>query len=771
MSAALPEIRERWLALVAAINDARAAYYQRDAPTISDDEYDRLFRELVELESSWPELQSGDSPTASVGGDVAAMFAPVQHLQRMFSLDNVFSQDELAEWLQRVEKALDGQPEYLCELKIDGLAVDAVYRHGRLASLATRGDGTTGEDVTYNSSFIEDVPAMLLPREGREVPDLLEVRGEVFFTNAFFERLNEEQLALHLTPFANPRNAAAGSLRQRIDRRQQDLAAALEGGVPQKGLLPQQGAPQQGVPQQGVPQQGVPQQGVLAPLDRGQSRIDRLRSDLERAISRLSGLRFTVHGIGQVEGVSISTLSEGYELLANLGLPVSAQAKVVPNAHDVRVFIEHFGEHRHDVEHEIDGVVVKVNGIDLQAHLGETSRAPRWAIAYKYPPEVVRTRLLDIRVNVGRTGRVTPYAVMEPVRVAGSTVAMATLHNAFEVERKGVLIGDMVFLRKAGDVIPEVLGPVVEVRDGTERAFAMPDACPDCGSALRTEKEGDKDVRCPNARSCPAQLRERLAHVASRSALDIEGLGDKAARALLESGVLADEGDLFLIEEDDLRRSAFFTREAGRGESGAQLTENAKTVLAELAVARTRPLWRVLVALSMRHVGPPTAKELAREFGSIDAIRSATAEELSGVEGVGMVIAESIREWFAVDWHQEVIEKWRRGGVTLEEGPTLRESGPLTGFTFVITGALEGFTRETASEAVTNLGAKVAGSVSKTTTALIQGDAGGKASSKLKKAEALGIPVLDLEAFRTLLADGVDAALGGLDGLSGPRAT
>jgi DNA ligase (NAD+) len=738
--AALPEIRERWSTLVAAINDARAAYYRRDAPTISDDEYDRLFRELIELEASWPELLSGDSPTASVGGDVAAMFAPVQHLQRMFSLDNVFSQDELAEWLQRVEKSLDGEPEYLCELKIDGLAVDAVYRHGRLASLATRGDGTTGEDVTYNSTFIEDVPAVLRPREGHEVPNLLEVRGEVFFTNAFFERLNEEQRALDLTPFANPRNAAAGSLRQRIDRREQDLAAAREGVVPQ--------------------------QGEPAQSDRGQARIDRLRSDLERAILRLSGLRFTVHGIGQVDGVSISTLSDGYQLLANLGLPVSAQAKVVPNAQDVRAFIEHFGEHRHDVEHDIDGVVVKVNDIDLQARLGETSRAPRWAIAYKYPPEVVRTRLLDIRVNVGRTGRVTPYAVMDPVRVAGSTVAMATLHNAFEVERKGVLIGDLVFLRKAGDVIPEVLGPVVEVRDGTERAFVMPDACPDCGSALRAEKEGDKDVRCPNARSCPAQLRERLAHVASRSALDIEGLGDKAARALLESGVLADEGDLFLIEEEDLRRSAFFLRDGGRGESGAQLTENAKTVLAELAVARKRPLWRVLVALSMRHVGPPTAKELARAFGSIDAIQSATAEELCSAEGVGMVIAESIREWFAVDWHQEVIEKWRRGGVSLEEveGPTLRDSGALAGFTFVITGALEGFTRETASEAVMNLGAKVSGSVSKTTTALIQGDAGGKASSKLKKAEGLGIPVLDLEGFRTLLADGVDAALEGARG-------
>jgi len=732
--------RERWISLVTRISEARTAYYQRDDPTIADDEYDQLFHELIELESDWPELQSSDSPTVSVGGEVAEMFAPVEHLQRMFSLDNVFSQDELTEWLQRVDKGLDSPPEFLCELKIDGLAVDAVYRDGRLVSLATRGDGTTGEDVTHNASFIDDVPARLQSSSGRDLPELLEVRGEVFFPNVVFERLNEEQLALRLSPFANPRNAAAGSLRQRVDRREQDLAAAAAAAV---------AANPKG-----------------ASIGRGSgsataARIARLQSDLDRAIARLSGLRFTVHGIGRVEGASIGTLSEGYSLLADLGLPVSAHAKVVSQPADVRAFIEHYGEHRHDVEHEIDGVVVKVNEIALQSRLGETSRAPRWAIAYKYPPEVVRTRLLDIRVNVGRTGRVTPYAVMEPVRVAGSTVAMATLHNAFEVERKGVLIGDMVFLRKAGDVIPEVLGPVIEARDGSERAFVMPLTCPDCGTLLRPEKEGDKDVRCSNARSCPAQLRERLAHVASRSALDIEGLGDKAARALLETGVLADEGDLFLLTEDDLLRSSFFTRESARGESGPQLTENAKTVLAELDLARQRPLWRVLVALSMRHVGPPTAKELARAFGSVDAISAASAEELASADGVGMVIAESIREWFAEDWHRDVIEKWRRGGLSLAEDVSVdRPTGPLEGLTFVITGALEGFTRETAAEAVSDLGGKVSGSVSKSTTALIQGDPGGKPSSKLKKAEALGIRVLDAEGFRILITAGAQAAFG-----------
>lgn len=736
--------RERWVELVAAINEARTAYYQRDHPTIDDDEYDRVFRELVELESVWPELQTPDSPTGSVGGEVAEMFAPVEHLQRMFSLDNVFSQEELTEWLQRLDKGLDSPPEFLCELKIDGLAVDAVYRSGRLVSLATRGDGTTGEDVTHNASFIEDVPATLRSSGGRDVPALLEVRGEVFFTNAFFERLNDEQLALKLSPFANPRNAAAGSLRQRVDRREKDLSAA---------------------------QQTVAANPQTPSTGRGSgsatsARIARLQLDLDRAIARLSGLRFTVHGIGQVQGASIGTLSEGYSLLADLGLPVSAHAKVVSQPDDVRAFIEYFGKHRHDVEHEIDGVVVKVNEIALQSRLGETSRAPRWAIAYKYPPEVVRTRLLDIRVNVGRTGRVTPFAVMEPVRVAGSTVSMSTLHNAFEVERKGVLIGDMVFLRKAGDVIPEVLGPVIEARDGSERPFVMPLACPDCGTPLRPEKEGDKDVRCPNARSCPAQLRERLAHVASRSALDIEGLGDKAARALLETGVLADEGDLFLVTEDDLRRSPFFTREASRGESGPQLTENAKTVLVELDLARRRPLWRVLVALSMRHVGPPTAKELARAFGSVDAISGASAEELASADGVGLVIAESIREWFAEDWHRDVIEKWRRGGVSLAEEVSVDcATGPLDGLTFVITGALEGFTRETAAEAVSDLGGKVSGSVSKSTTALIQGDPGGKPSSKLKKAESLGIRVLDAEGFRILITAGAQAAFGAAAGM------
>ena len=722
--------RARWTALVDVINRARREYYQQDAPTRSDAEYDELYRELTALEQAWPHLVSGESPTQTVGGARSEMFEPVEHLQRLYSLDNAFDEDELRAWLDRVEKGLGRVPDLLCELKIDGLAVDAVYVDGRLRTLATRGDGTWGEDVTYNATYIASIPQRLASASGRPLPRLLEVRGEVFLPVADFERINSEQLDLGLPAFANPRNAAAGGLRQRIDRREADLASVRAEG--RTG-------------------------------ERADARIARLEADLGRALARLSALQLTVHGIGAVEGLVIARQSEGYEVLSDLGLPVSARAKVHPTADGALEFISYYGEHRHDVEHEIDGVVVKVDEIALQQQLGETSRAPRWAIAYKYPPEVVRTRLVDIQVNVGRTGRVTPFAVMQPVRVAGSTVSMATLHNAYEVERKGVLIGDMVFLRKAGDVIPEVLGPVVEERTGTERAFVMPTICPDCGTPLRPEKESDKDLRCPNARNCPAQLRERLAHVGSRGAFDIEGLGDKTARALLDAGIVTDEGDLFLITATDLLACEYFQRKAKKGEEGPQLAANAIALLTGLEAARSRPLSRLLVALSIRQVGPPTAADLARAFGSIDAIAASTTEELATTEGVGPTIADTVREWFDVDWHREIIEKWRRGGVRMADEAVEVGPQPLAGLTIVITGALEGFTRESAAEAVTALGGKVASSVSKATDLLVQGDPGGKPSSKSKKAEQLGVPVVGLEGFSALLVDGLDAALGHRD--------
>ena len=712
--------RTRWTELVDAINEARERYYDKDAPTISDEEYDALFRELIDLEAKYPELVSGESPTQSVGGARSEMFEPVEHLERMYSLDNAFSVEEVQAWADRIDKAIGRVPALLCELKVDGLAVDLVYERGRLRTVATRGDGRVGEDVTYNASFIPAIPVNL---SGAKPPALLEVRGEIYFPVADFERINAEQLLAGGSPFSNPRNAAAGTLRQRVDKRQQELA---EVEAKSRGT------------------------------DREKARIDRLRGELDLATARLVALRLVVHGIGAHEGVTFDSQSAAYTVLAERGLPTSDRVRVVDDLAGAREYIDHYGEHRHDVEHEIDGVVLKVDDLALQAQLGATSRAPRWAIAYKYPPEVVRTQLLDIMVNVGRTGRVTPFAVMEPARVAGSTVSMATLHNADEVVRKGVLIGDMIFLRKAGDVIPEVLGPVIEARTGDERAFVMPTKCPECGTLLGPEKEGDVDIRCPNTRSCPAQLRERVFHVASRGAMDIEGLGYKAAIALLECGLVQDEGDIFALTGDDLLRCPFFTREPGRGEDGPQLSENAKRMLEQIEIAKDRPLWRALVALSIRHVGPTAAQELARAFGSVDAIAAATPEQLAEVEGVGAVIAEALEEWFAEDWHREVVDKWKAAGVRLAEERSASGPGLLDGVTVVITGSLEGFTRDEATAAVQERGGKVAGSVSKKTDFLVA--AGESTSSKYEKALALGVPILGVEGFRVLLTQGADAA-------------
>ena len=711
--------RGRWTELVDAINEARERYYERDAPTLSDEEYDALYRELTELEAAYPELASGESPTQSVGGARSEMFEPVEHLERMYSLDNAFSMEEVQAWADRIDRAIGEVPSLLCELKVDGLAVDLVYESGRLRSVATRGDGRVGEDVTYNASFIPAIPATL---KGRKVPPLLEVRGEIYFPLEAFERINAEQLAAGGSPFANPRNAAAGTLRQRIDRRREDLADV---------------------------------ESRSRGTDREIARVERLQAELAVAVSRLDALQLVVHGIGAHEGVDFSSQSGAYEVLARLGLPTSDRVRVVGDLAGAREYIEYYGEHRHDVSHEIDGVVLKVDDLALQARLGATSRAPRWAIAFKYPPEVVRTRLLDIQVNVGRTGRVTPFGVMEPARVAGSTVSMATLHNAQEVERKGVLIGDMVFLRKAGDVIPEILGPVVEDRDGSERAFVMPTHCPECGTLLGPEKEGDVDIRCPNTRSCPAQLRERVFHVASRGAMDIEGLGWKAAIALLDCGLVADEGDIFALTAADLLTCDFFTREPGKGETGPQLSENAKGMLEQIQAAMDRPLWRALVALSIRHVGPTAAQALARELGSMDAIADADAARLAEVEGVGPVIAEALEEWFAEPWHREVVDKWKAAGVRMADAPAETGPQPLAGLTIVVTGSVPGYSRDEATMALTSLGAKAAGSVSKKTDYVVVGEGAG---SKAAKAEQLGVPIIPAERFGVLLADGPDAA-------------
>jgi len=725
--------RQRWADLVDLITQARTRYYQHDRPTISDDEYDLAFVQLRQLEQAFPELISGESPTQTVGGYQSEMFDPVTHLERMLSLDNAFDESELEAWWHRVTRdGNEGMP-LLCELKVDGLAVDMVYAHGQLRTVATRGDGRVGEDVTHNARMIPAIPTQLITDEPI---DIIEVRGEVYFPLVAFEQINAEQLAAGGSPFANPRNAAAGTLRQRVDRREQDLAA-------------------------------VESRSTDSPRD--MARVERLRAELSFAKLRLSALRLVVHGIGVHTGLSLTRQSEAYGALARLGLPVSDRTQVVSGLVGAREYIRYFGENRHAVDHEIDGVVIKVDDLGLQQQLGSTARAPRWAIAYKYPPEVVRTRLLDIEVSVGRTGRVTPFAVLEPKRVAGSTVSMATLHNATEVMRKGVLIGDMVFLRKAGDVIPEVLGPVVEDRDGSERTFVMPTRCPECGTRLGQQREGDVDLRCPNAQGCPAQLRERIFHVGSRGAMDIEGLGAKSAQALLDCGLVHDEGDLFSLTADDLLSCSYFTRVDPADPSARVLGDNAKGFLAQLELAKKQPLWRVLVALSIRHVGPIAARALAENFASIADIAGADLDTLSAVEGVGVVIAESIQAWFAVEWHEQIVQKWTDAGVHMSQDISRSMDGPLQGVSVVITGSLDGYTRDSAADAVQQRGGVVTGSVSKRTDFLIVGaSSSGKPSSKRVKADALGVPVLDGDGFAVLLTEGAQAALAYVAGAAAP---
>jgi DNA ligase (NAD+) len=766
--------------LTSRILELRAAYYERDAAIASDEEYDALVHRLEELERLFPELQSQDSPTQTVGGGVSALFAPVVHAEPMLSLDNVFSEDEFLDWGAKVERDSGRRVDYLCELKIDGLAINLRYENGRLVSAATRGDGVTGEDVTANILRVPGIPSQL---SGDGHPSLVEVRGEVFLTVAAFERLNEglagfrervyteavargmdeekakASAARRFPALANPRNAASGGLRQQVDKK--------------SGL------------------------------------------ELEAGLARIESLSLYVHGIGAWPDPPVATQSEIYGLLATWGLPTSPYFSVRPDAASAAEFIRHYGEQRHSVEHEIDGIVVKVDELYLHEELGATSRAPRWAIAYKYPPEQVNTKLLDIVVSVGRTGRVTPFAVMEPARVAGSVVRQATLHNQDVVKVKGVLIGDTVVLRKAGDVIPEVLGPVVELRDGTEREFVMPTVCPECGTALAPAKEGDVDLRCPNSRSCPAQVRGRVEHVGSRGALDIEGLGEVGAAALTQplapaTPPLVTEAGLFGLTLERIfdievivrDRETGLPKQVGDDEAGREWTTRdgvalrvktetpfrrqrkttgkdadpaydpagpfdgtpdyiassaATKLLEELELAKTKELWRMLVSLSIRHVGPVAARALAGYFGSLEAIRAASREELAAVDGVGGIIADALIEWFAVDWHDEIIREWTAAGVRFATpghpgpGAAAANDGPLAGLTVVATGSLDGFTREGALEAIIAAGGKAASSVSKKTDFVAAGPGAG---SKLGKAEELGIRIIDAAQFARLLEGG-----------------
>ena len=708
-----PEIRDEYAQLIDDVRDARRAYYTDDAPTISDAAYDALYRRLEEVEALYPELVANDSPTQEVGGEASSAFAPVTHRARMYSLEDVFSDEELRTWLTKAQEnsqAISGKnPTWLTELKIDGLAVNLLYRNGALVRAATRGDGTTGEDVTHNVRTIATIPQRL---SGQNHPEEIEIRGEVFISSADFKALNEKIVAEGKNPFANPRNAAAGSLRQK-----------------------------------------------------------------DAAVTAQRPLSMYVHGVGSSQGLGIETQFEVYELLASWGLPVSPYTETFTAVEDIFAYIERYGQQRHSLVHEIDGIVIKINDFATQRQLGYTSRVPRWAVAYKYPPEEVNTKLLDIRVDVGRTGRVTPYGVMEPVLVSGSTVEHATLHNQDVVKAKGVLIGDTVVLRKAGDVIPEIVGPVVALRDGSEREFVMPTLCPSCGSPLAPGKEGDVDLRCTNPQSCPAQLTERIYYAASRAAFDIEALGFEAAKALTAPAEPAEpplrsEAFLFDLTEEDLREVKIerekkvkgvgtgktelvpYFWSKGTAKSPSAPTKNTRNLFVELQKAKQQPLWRVLVALSIRHVGPTAARALATEFGSMDAIRAADRDRLAAVDGVGGTIADSIINWFAVDWHAEVVNRWAQAGVRMQDERDESIERTLEGVTVVVTGTLNDFTRDSAKEAIIVRGGRASGSVSKKTHFVV---AGASAGSKLDKAESLGITVLDEDGFKKLLAQGPSA--------------
>ena len=683
----LADLRQEHRALAEEVEDARWRYYVRDDPTLSDADFDRLMRRLEELESEVPDLRTPDSPTQKVGGAVSTEFTAVDHLERMESLDNAFSYEELEGWAARLARDGITDPAYLCELKVDGLAINLLYDKGRLVRALTRGDGRTGEDVTPNVKTIESIPHRLSSSTEFPVPGLLEVRGEVFLPVEAFERLNEAMVDAGKPMFANPRNAAAGSLRQKDPK-----------------------------------------------------------------VTATRALGMVCHGIGARKGFEPKAQSEAYAALKAWGLPTSDRVRVVQGLKPVEEFVEHYGEHRHDVEHEIDGVVVKVDDVRLQRRLGSTSRAPRWAIAYKYPPEEVNAKLLAIEVNTGRTGRVTPFGRMEPTKVAGSTVEMATLHNSHEVRRKDVRPGDTVILRKAGDVIPEILGPVLGLRPEGLPEWVMPTECPTCQTPLVQEKEGDKDLRCPNHEFCPAQVRERVFHVAGRGAFDIEGLGYEAAVALLEAGVIENEGDVFDLDADKLRRAPLFTRAPKKGEGEAPvLSANGQRLLDNLDKAKEAALWRVLVALSVRHVGPTAARALATEFGSMERIRAASEPELAAADGVGPTIAEAVVAWFAVDWHRAIVDTWDAAGVTMADERDESTPRTLEGLTLVVTGSLVDFSRDGAREAILSRGGKASSSVSKKTDYVVVGDSPG---SKAEKAEQLGVPILDEAGFKQLLESG-----------------
>ena len=733
------------------INKHRAAYYGKDSVLISDAEYDALMRELELLEAEHPDLITGDSPTQTVGGEASTTFAPVQHLDRMWSLDNVFSPGEMAAWVAKT-----GNGPFLCELKIDGLAINLRYENGKLVSAATRGDGVVGEDVTANVLTIKSIPRELA---GKGHPPVVEIRGEIFYAVADFAKLNEGLIAEGKAPFANPRNSASGSLRQKDPK-----------------------------------------------------------------VTASRPLRMLVHGIGAWQDAPLKNQSELYALLKSWGLPTSERYRVVATAAEVQAYIDEFEAHRHDLEHEIDGVVVKVDELQEQRELGYTSRAPRWAIAYKYAPEQVHTKLLDIRVSVGRTGRATPYAVVEPVKVAGSVVEFATLHNQDVVKAKGVLIGDTIVLRKAGDVIPEILGPVIELRDGTERAFVMPKNCPDCGAPLRQESEGDIDLRCSNSSKCPSQVAAHLEYLAGRSSLNLDQLGRDMSWAQIEefaksnsidlpfelasyenfkivhgepstdetkksrpkdfeakrtnfmkSGYLGEEAskrlaavllqrdagivaELFSIKAQDLFESTApgVLRKAPLAMKGIDQisyfageynpTISTAGIVFKLALARKSDFWRFLTALNIRLIGPENAKPLADHFKGIREVFVAPIDEVAAIPGVGQAAAQSLADWWARPNSANIVDSWIQSGVDpTSESIEIDFNGPLAGMNVLVTGTLKSFDREQVKKVIVQAGGKAASGPSGALTFAVIGEKAG--ASKISKLQDLGIEMIDEEEF------------------------
>ncbi|PLS75068.1 MAG: NAD-dependent DNA ligase LigA [Actinobacteria bacterium] len=650
------------------------AYHQLDAPEISDADYDALVRELAAIEEAHPDLATPGSPTQRVGAAPSALFAPVQHRSRMMSLDNVTSLEELLAWGKRMERFISGDVDYVCELKIDGVAISLLYEDGRYVRAATRGDGRTGEDVTANVATVAAIPQRLDLEDGATPPSLLEVRGEVYMPTSAFEELNRRQADAGGRLFANPRNAGAGSLRQKDAR-----------------------------------------------------------------ITASRQLGYWAYQIGEMEGGPVfSRHSETLDYLRGAGFPVNPEIAVIATLDDVHAFCGRWEQHRHDLDYEIDGVVVKVDDLAQRAELGATSKAPRWAIAYKFPPEERATLLKQITVSIGPSGRATPFAVLEPVFVGGSTVGMATLHNEDQVAAKDVREGDTVIVRKAGDVIPEVVGPVLSLRPEGLPEWSFPATCPSCGGPL-VRAPGASDTNCTNV-ECPAQRVRRVEHFASRGAMDIEGLGERTVRLFFDRGLVQDVGDIYAIDLDRVRGLEGFGEISVGNLAGA------------IEASKQRSLANLLVALAIPHVGSTGAQALARSLGHLDRIVGATVEELAAVEGVGPTIAKSVHDFFANPRNQAVLDKLRAAGVNLEGpgAPDLPQT--LAGMSVVVTGTLERCSREAAEEAIKARGGKAPGSVSKKTTAVVAGEAPGQA--KVTKAADLGVPIITEDDFEHLLETG-----------------